>query len=250
MELDEMVPIMMASDFLSMERSIEFCTNCISVNFPKLLVSIMAPISSVKCIACGVSRSQSVWRENYSWRFWADSNINANKIDISSHRNVFLVLFNQDKDIATKYLAHNIDDVRKYGDGFALLVLELTHRACRRDTRKMYRFIRVLFETFPSNSPAVSYEAVWILVSLSSAPTDVRTAAKIYTSILNTLNDKNVKMIVLERLEDRKKTHLKIVRKLLMNLLRALSSPNPDICKTIVRCHHGYYFNKECRGSS
>ena len=40
MELDEMVPIMMASDVLSMERSIEFCINYISVNLPQLLASM------------------------------------------------------------------------------------------------------------------------------------------------------------------------------------------------------------------
>ena len=40
MELDEMVPIMMASDFLSMERSIEFCIKFISVNLPQLLASM------------------------------------------------------------------------------------------------------------------------------------------------------------------------------------------------------------------
>lgn len=41
-------------------------------------------------------------------------------------------------------------------------------------------------------------------------------------------------MIVLERLEGLKKNHAKILQELLMDILRALSSPNPDICKKVL----------------
>eukprot|EP00957_Ditylum_brightwellii_P123694 9429764-Ditylum_brightwellii.AAC.1 len=85
-----------------------------------------------------------------------------------------------------------------------------------------------------SNSAAVSYEAAWTLVSLSSAPTAVRAAAVTYANLLNSQNDNNVKMIVLERLEEIKTKHSKIVQELLMDILRALSSPNPDICKKVL----------------
>ena len=127
-----------------------------------------------------------------------------------------------------------MDDVGKYGDGFALLVLELTRRVCRRDPNQKSRFVRVLLEMLSSNSPAVSYEAAWTLVSLSNAPTAIRAAALTYTNLLNSQNDNNVKMIVLERLEDVKKNHIKILQEMLMDILRALSSPNPDICKKVL----------------
>lgn len=154
--------------------------------------------------------------------------------DISARRNAFLMLFNQDEALAIQFLANNMDDVAKYGDGFALLVLELTRRVCRRDPNQKSRFVRVLLEMLSSNSPAVSYEAAWTLVSLSSAPTAIRAAAMTYTTLLNSQNDNNVKMIVLERLEELKKNHTKILQELLMDILRALSSPNPDICKKIL----------------
>lgn len=154
--------------------------------------------------------------------------------DISARRNAFLMLFNQDENIAIQFLANNMDDVGKYGDGFALLVLELTRRVCRRDPNQKSRFVRVLLEMLSSNSPAVSYEAAWTLVSLSSAPTAIRAAAMTYTNLLNSQNDNNVKMIVLERLEGLKKNHTKILQELLMDILRALSSPNPDICKKVL----------------
>lgn len=157
-----------------------------------------------------------------------------NETDISARRNAFLMLFNQDESLAIQFLANNMDDVGKYGDGFALLVLELTRRVCRRDPNQKSRFVRVLLEMLSSNSPAVSYEAAWTLVSLSSAPTAIRAAAMTYTNLLNSQNDNNVKMIVLERLEGLKKNHTKILQELLMDILRALSSPNPDICKKVL----------------
>lgn len=157
-----------------------------------------------------------------------------NEQDTAARRNAFLMLFNSDETMAIDFLAQNMDDVGKYGDGFALLVLDLTRRVCRRDPQQKSRFVRVLLEMLSSNSPAVSYEAAWTLVSLSSAPTAIRAAAMTYTNLLTSQNDNNIKMIVLERLDGLKLHHTKILQELLMDILRALSSPNPDICKKVL----------------
>eukprot|EP00568_Trieres_chinensis_P012082 CAMPEP_0183297430 /NCGR_PEP_ID=MMETSP0160_2-20130417/4732_1 /TAXON_ID=2839 ORGANISM="Odontella Sinensis, Strain Grunow 1884" /NCGR_SAMPLE_ID=MMETSP0160_2 /ASSEMBLY_ACC=CAM_ASM_000250 /LENGTH=976 /DNA_ID=CAMNT_0025459255 /DNA_START=33 /DNA_END=2963 /DNA_ORIENTATION=- len=154
--------------------------------------------------------------------------------DVAARRNAFLMLFNTNEDLAIQFLAKNMDDVGKYGDGFALLVLDLTRRVCRKDPQQKSRFVRVLFQMLGSGSAAVSYEAAWTLVSLSSSPTAIRAAAVTYTNLLNSQNDNNVKLIVLERLEGLKKNHPKVVQELLMDILRALSSPNPDICKKVL----------------
>ena len=154
--------------------------------------------------------------------------------DLASRRNAFLMLFNENEELAIQFLAQNMDDVGKYGDGFALLVLELTRRVCRRDPTQKSRFVRVLFLMLSSPSPSVSYEAAWTLVSLSSAPTAIRAAALTYINLLNGQNDNNVKLIVLERLEALKAKHGKILQELLMDILRALSSPSPDICRKVL----------------
>ena len=154
--------------------------------------------------------------------------------DVACRRNAFLMLYNENEELAIDFLARNMDDVGKYGDGFALLVLELTRRVCRRDPTQKSRFVRVLFQMLSSSSPAVSYEAAWTLVSLSSAPTAVRAAAVTYINLLNGQNDNNVKLIVLERLEALKKKNYKVLQELLMDILRALASPNPDICRKVL----------------
>lgn len=102
---------------------------------------------------------------------------------------------------------------------------------CRRDPAQKSRFVRCLFQLLRSESQAVSYEAAWTLVSLSTAPTAVRSCAQAYAALLNGSNDNNVKLIVLDRLSELKKHHSKVVQEVLMDILRALSSPNIHICK-------------------
>ena len=151
--------------------------------------------------------------------------------DVSARRNAFLMLFNEAEDIAIDFLADHMDNIQTFGDGFALLVLELSRKVCRRDPAQKSRFVRCLFQLLRSESPAVSYEAAWTLVSLSTAPTAVRSCAQTYASLLNASSDNNVKLIVLDRLGELKKHHAKVVQEVLMDILRALSSPNIHICK-------------------
>ena len=156
--------------------------------------------------------------------------------DIAARRNAFLMLINENEQFAFEFLGQHIQEgITDFGDGFCLLVLELTRRVCRRDPTQKSRFVRVLFQMLSSNSAAVSYEAAWTLVSLSNAPTAVRAAAVTYTNLLNGQNDNNVQLIVLERLENLRQKHSKIVQELLMDIMRALASPNPDICQKVLQ---------------
>lgn len=154
--------------------------------------------------------------------------------DVSARRNAFLMLFNEAETIAIDFLSDHIDDIQRFGDGFALLVLELTRKTCRRDPAQKSRFVKCLFLLLRSESAAVCYEAAWTLVSLSSAPTAVRACGQTYAQLLVKSSDNNVKLIVLDRLAELKKHHQKVVQENLMDILRALSSPNIDISKKVL----------------
>lgn len=160
----------------------------------------------------------------------------AAETDMAARRNAFLMLFNENEPLAFEFLGQHMQDgISKFGDGFSLLVLELTRRVCRKDPTQKSRFVRVLFALLGSNSAAVSYEASWTLVSLSNSPTAVRAAAVTYANLLNGQNDNNIQLIVLERLESLQEKHGKIVQELLMDIMRALASPNPDICEKVLQ---------------
>jgi coatomer subunit beta len=154
--------------------------------------------------------------------------------DESARRNAFLMLFHCDCDRAVAYLVRNFDQVARFGDGFQLVVLELARKVCRDDPSQKSRFVKCIFHMLNSESAAVSYEAAWTLVLLSSAPTAVRAAAQTYTNLLSSQSDNNVKLIVLERISALKQQHAKIVRELLMDIMRALNSPNLAIKQKVL----------------
>jgi len=154
-----------------------------------------------------------------------------NESEVGSRRNAFMMLINEAEDLSIEFLAARSEELDRFGDGFDLLVLELTRKVCRRNPSQKARFVHFIFQLLASPSAAVSYEAAWTLVSLSSSPTAVRAAATTYTSLLYSQSDNNVKLIVLERLAEMKVRNARVLMDVIMDLLRALASPNIDICK-------------------
>lgn len=159
------------------------------------------------------------------------ANFIATETDMSARRNAFLMLFHGAEQLAIEFLTENADNISKYGDSFALIALELSRKTCRRDPSQKARFLKSLFQLLQSNSNAVAYEAAWTLISLSTAPTAVRNAAQTFTKLLLHSSDNNIKLIVLDRLIELKTHHNKVVQEIIMDILRALATPNIDICK-------------------
>jgi coatomer subunit beta len=108
-------------------------------------------------------------------------------------------------------------------------VLELARRTCKADPNKKARFVKTLFQLLQSESSAVVFESSWTLTSLSSAPTAIRAVAAAYCQLLQMDSDNSTKLLVLEKLSGLEHSHPKLVQESLMDVLRALSSPNPDI---------------------
>jgi len=191
-----------------------------------------------------------------------------NETDTSARRNAFLMCINQAEEVAIQFLAKTNEDVLQYGEGFALLVLELTRKVgaahargvtlcspfvrvfvcpmclapfantcvqvCRRDPNEKGRFVRVLFQMLASTDAGVSYEAAWTLCSLSTSPTAIRAAVSAYATLLNGSSDSSIQLIVLERLEDLKGKYGKVMQEVLMDVMRALSSPSVEICRKVL----------------
>ena len=68
-------------------------------------------------------------------------------------------------------------------------------------------------------------------MALSSSATAIRAAATSYTQLLSSQSDNNIKLIVLERLQELKSLHPKVLQEMIMDIIRALSSANLDIRK-------------------
>ncbi|KAF4350944.1 hypothetical protein F8388_021651 [Cannabis sativa] len=149
--------------------------------------------------------------------------------DNSSKHNAFLMLFTCDEDRAVNYLFTHVDRITDWGEQLQMVVLELIKKVCRINKGEKGKYIKIIISLLNAPSSAVIYECAGTLVSLSSAPTAVRAAASTYCQLLLSQSDNNVKLIVLDRLNELKASHREIMVELVMDVLRALSSPNLDI---------------------
>ncbi|PON81512.1 Coatomer beta subunit [Trema orientale] len=149
--------------------------------------------------------------------------------DLSSKRNAFLMLFNCAQDRAVSYLFTHIDRINEWGEQLQMLVLELIRKVCRASKDEKGKYIKIIISLLSAPSTAVNYECAGTLVSLSSAPTAVKAAASTYCQLLLSQSDNNVKLIVLDRLSELKALYREIMVELIMDVLRALSSPNLDV---------------------
>ncbi|KAI7756264.1 hypothetical protein M8C21_015498 [Ambrosia artemisiifolia] len=110
-----------------------------------------------------------------------------------------------------------------------MVVLDLIRKVCRTNKGEKGKYIKIIISLLTAPSAAVVFECAGTLVSLSSAPTAIRAASSTYCQLLLTQSDNNVKLIVLDRLDELKSSHRDIMVDMIMDVLRALSSPNQDI---------------------
>lgn len=154
--------------------------------------------------------------------------------DLAAKRNAFVMLCVSDQDRAVTYLNNNIQQIATWGETLQLSALELVRRVCRANPMEKGHYIKIIFALLSSPSAAVVYEAANTLISLSAAPTAIRAAAQSYCGLLATQSDNNIKMILLDRITDLRKSQSGVLQELVMDMMRALSSPNMDIRKKTV----------------
>ncbi|RRT39076.1 hypothetical protein B296_00048008 [Ensete ventricosum] len=153
----------------------------------------------------------------------------ASEQDPSARRNAFLMLATCAQTRAVVHLLSQADLVPEWGELLQMAALDLIRKVCRSYPSEKGKYIKIIISLLNSQSAAVVYESAGTLVSLSSAPTAIRAAANTYCQLLVSQSDNNVKLIVLDRLNEIKSLHREIMVEMIMDVLRALSSPNLDI---------------------
>lgn len=136
--------------------------------------------------------------------------------------------------MALEYLQLQMDNVSSLGEMLQLIILEMIRKMNKTaNSQKRMVHMRIIFTLLTSSvkSHAVQYEAAITLLSLSRAPSAVKASAHALVGILQHSSDNNVKLIVLDRLADIQSKFPKVLQDLVMDILRALQSPNLDIVK-------------------
>lgn len=89
--------------------------------------------------------------------------------------------------------------------------------------------MRLIFDLLDANAATVVYEAASSLTTLTSNPVAVKAAASKFIELSIKEADNNVKLIVLDRVDQLRRKNEGILDDLIMEILRVLSSPDLDV---------------------
>jgi coatomer subunit beta len=91
------------------------------------------------------------------------------------------------------------------------------------------RYLRLIFDLLEAGASTVVYEAASSLTSLTSNPVAVKAAAGKFIELAIKEADNNVKLIVLDRVDQLRQRNPGVLDELTMDILRVLSSPDMDV---------------------
>ncbi|ORX73349.1 Coatomer, beta subunit [Linderina pennispora] len=149
--------------------------------------------------------------------------------DMTCRRNALTMLTACAPEVAVQWLKENVQLVASFDELLQLAVVDLIRRASREFPSDKALFIRCIFELLGATSNSVKYDAATTLVSLTANPAAIKGAAACYITLVAKESDNNVKLIVLERLDQLRMRHEGILDDLVMDLLRVLTSPDLDV---------------------
>ena len=154
--------------------------------------------------------------------------------DLSTKRIAFIMLLNCDIDRAIHYATSVEEQVTSLGDVFQLAILELIRKVAKTKPAHKARLMKIVFYLANASSPAVMFECAQILTKYGSSPSSAQIAGQSYVNLLNSQPANNVKLIVLERLEDMQRTHKNVIESLVMDIFRGLSCPALGVRQKII----------------
>lgn len=91
------------------------------------------------------------------------------------------------------------------------------------------RYLRLIFDLLEVGASTVVYEAASSLTALTSNPVAVKAAASKFIELSIKESDNNVKLIVLDRVDQLRQRNEGVLDDLTMEILRVLSSPDIDV---------------------
>ncbi|KAJ2156713.1 coatomer subunit beta [Coemansia sp. RSA 552] len=153
----------------------------------------------------------------------------AGEADMTCRRNALTMLTFCAPDRAVEWLRENAQLVSGFEELLQLAVIDLIRRVARDFAPDKGVFVRCIFELLNASTSAVKYEAAATLVALSGNPAAVKAAAACYIALATKEADNNVRLIVLERLDQLRVRHAGIIDDLVMDLLRVLGAPDLDV---------------------
>lgn len=152
-----------------------------------------------------------------------------NEADHTCKRNAFVALQSISHDRALIYLSKVFDGIPNANELLQLGELEFIRKDASTHPENKAKYLRLIFDLLEANAPTVVYEAASSLTTLTNNPVAVKAAASKFIELCIKESDNNVKLIVLERVDQLRQKNEGILDDLTMEILRVLSSPDLDV---------------------
>ncbi|KAJ3514551.1 hypothetical protein NLJ89_g2313 [Agrocybe chaxingu] len=149
--------------------------------------------------------------------------------DSSCKRNAFVFLAHCAMPKAVEYILSIYDTIGTLDEALQMSIIEIIRLDCKNDSAHRPRYIRCIFELLNASSHAVKYEAATTLTTLTQNPAAVKAAASCLINLVIKESDNNVKLIVLDRLENLRTKHGHVLDGLIMDVLQVLSSADMEV---------------------
>ena len=151
--------------------------------------------------------------------------------DPTCKRNGFAALSSISHDKALAYLSTVFDGIPNAEELLQLVELEFIRKDAIQNAQNKARYLRLIFDLLEANTSTVVYEAASSLTALTNNPVAVKAAAGKFIELAIKEADNNVKLIVLDRVDELRQKNEGILDDLIMEILRVLSSPDIDVRK-------------------
>lgn len=151
--------------------------------------------------------------------------------DPTCKRNGFAALASISHDKALAYLSTVFDGIPNADELLQLVELEFIRKDAVQNSQNKARYLRLIFDLLEANTSTVVYEAASSLTALTNNPVAVKAAAGKFIELAIKEADNNVKLIVLDRVDQIRQKNEGILDDHVMEILRVLSSPDIDVRK-------------------
>ena len=154
-----------------------------------------------------------------------------NENDVICKRNAFAALMTVSHEKALEYLTSVFDGIPNADELLQLVELEFTRKDAVQNSENKARYLRLIFDLLEAGASTVVYEAATSLTALTSNPVAVKAAAGKLIELSIKEADNNVRLIVLDRVDQLRRRNEGVLDDLAMEILRILSSPDLDVRK-------------------
>ncbi|KUL91593.1 hypothetical protein ZTR_01687 [Talaromyces verruculosus] len=149
--------------------------------------------------------------------------------DHTCKRNAFAALMSISHQKALEYLSSTFDSIPNADELLQLAELEFIRKDAVQNAQNKARYLRLIFDLLDALASTVIYEAATSLTALTSNPVAVKAAASKLIELSIKEADNNVKLIVLDRVDQLRIRNEGVLEDLTMEILRVLSSPDIDV---------------------